>query len=94
MTEKEPKHCENCEEILHGEFCHTCGQKDIDIKFTFWKLFGFLVKEYVNWDNKVFRTFKALFFKPGHLSKEYMQGKRSLYMNPLRLYFFTRAYRQ
>lgn len=81
--------CENCETPLQGEFCHKCGQKDIDTNFGFFKLLGFLFTEFINWDNKVLRTFKCLLFKPGFLSKKYHEGKRAAYMNPLKLYFFT-----
>lgn len=80
--------CENCEEPLLGEFCHKCGQKNMDTNLGFFKLIAWLFKEFINWDSKVFKTFKYLLFKPGYLSKQFRLGKRATYMHPLRLYVF------
>jgi hypothetical protein len=33
-----------------------------------------------------------LFFKPGFLSREYMNGRRVSYLNPIRMYIFTSAF--
>ena len=83
------KQCENCATPLTGEFCSNCGQKELDTNFSFLGLFKYLFVEFINWDNKVLKTFKNLLLKPGFLSKEYSLGKRADYMHPLRLYFFT-----
>jgi hypothetical protein len=39
-----------------------------------------------NLDSKIFRTLKLLFLKPGKLSKEFINGRRSAYIPPVRLY--------
>ena len=36
-------------------------------------------------DGKIFRTFRYLIFRPGFLSAEYFAGRRSRYVNPVRL---------
>ena len=34
---------------------------------------------------------KYLLFRPGHLSSEYMKGRRASYLHPVRMYVFTSA---
>lgn len=44
-----------------------------------------------HFDGKFFTTVKDLLFRPGFLSAEYMAGKRSSYLHPVRMYVFTSA---
>ncbi len=37
-------------------------------------------------------TLKYLLFRPGYLPKEYVSGKRSSYLHPVRMYVFTSAF--
>ena len=79
------KICEDCGMILQGTYCHNCGQKDIEIlslKVVLADLFSSLFSI----DSKLFITIKYLLFKPGFLTKEYWDGKRSRYISPIRIY--------
>jgi len=40
-------------------------------------------------DSKFFRSIFPLLLKPGHLTNEYLEGKRVSYIYPMRLYIFT-----
>ncbi len=42
--------------------------------------------DYLTVDSKIFRSVKALLFKPGFLTNEYLAGRRARYVSPLRLY--------
>lgn len=57
--------------------------------------FGNLVKHFfydiTHFDSKFFDTLKYLLFRPGFLPKEYIQGRRASYLNPIRMYVFTSA---
>ncbi len=44
-----------------------------------------------HFDSNFFYTLHHLLFKPGFLSKEYMQGRRVRYLHPIRMYIFTSA---
>lgn len=58
--------------------------------------FGQLVLHFfydiTHFDSKFFDTLKYLITRPGFLSKEYMEGKRARYLNPIRMYVFTSAF--
>lgn len=44
-----------------------------------------LMHELTHFDGKIFRSFRLLLFRPGFLSQEYFAGRRTLYVNPVRL---------
>lgn len=71
--------------LLHGEFCHACGQSvHSPIRH-----FGHAVEEFFEafWhlDGRVFRTLRELWF-PGRVAVEYLAGHRARYIAPLRLF--------
>ncbi|MDB5190633.1 MAG: hypothetical protein JWQ96_196 [Segetibacter sp.] len=77
---------------MYGKFCHICGQENVEIKETFWHLVTHFVYDITHFDGKFFSTVKALLFKPGFLSYEYMLGRRTNYLNPIKMYVFTSAF--
>ena len=80
-----PARCENCAAILHGEFCHACGQSVHNPI----RHFGHAVEEFFEafWhlDGRVFRTLRDLWF-PGRVAINYLAGHRARYIAPLRLF--------
>lgn len=48
-------------------------------------------KDFTHYDSKFFRSVRLLFFRPGMLPQAYYEGKRSGYLNPVRMYVFTSA---
>ncbi|MBU2114370.1 MAG: DUF3667 domain-containing protein [Gammaproteobacteria bacterium] len=81
--------CDNCYTALHGAFCHQCGQEKKsyirNVSGVVTEFFG----EFSNWDTRVWRTLVPLWFRPGFLSRRYVDGHRVPYVPPLRLYLFT-----
>lgn len=81
--------CDNCYTSLQGGFCHQCGQEKKSyirhVSGVVTEFFG----EFSNWDTRVWRTLVPLWFRPGYLSRRYVQGHRVPYVPPLRLYLFT-----
>jgi len=78
--------CLNCDRPLTGPYCASCGQKRRDTDLT---LRGFLhetTHELTHWDGKVPSTLKALFFRPGLLTLDFLAGRRARWLSPLRLY--------
>lgn len=89
-------HCLNCNQELQGEnFCPNCGQKNDTRRLSFWDMLAESFTNIFALDSKIFNSLKPLFFKPGKLTKEYVSGKRTKYIHPIRLYlgasilFFT-----
>ncbi len=89
--ERHEKDCLNCGTIIHGRFCHVCGQENVVPKESFWKLVIHFFYDITHFDSKFFDSLRYLLFRPGMLSKEYIKGRRASYLNPIRMYVFTSA---
>lgn len=87
--ERKEKNCLNCNAEVSGRFCQVCGQENIEPKESFWTLATHFVHDITHFDGKFFSTLKYLLFKPGYLSQEYLRGKRTSYLHPIRMYVFT-----
>jgi len=91
LAERKEKDCLNCGTLIHGRFCHVCGQENLEPKESFWHLVTHVFNDITHFDGKFFTTLKDLLFKPGFLTKEYIKGRRVSYLNPVRMYVFTSA---
>jgi hypothetical protein len=91
FKEREENNCLNCNAVVHGRFCHICGQENIEPKESVWHLVSHFFQDITHFDGKFFSTLRYLLFKPGFLSREYMLGRRASYLNPIRMYVFTSA---
>ncbi|MBW4891936.1 DUF3667 domain-containing protein [Mucilaginibacter sp. HMF5004] len=80
--------CLNCGAELQGHYCHVCGQENLQLKENFGHLVVHIVGDYFHFDEKFFHTIKPLFFKPGKLTIEYMEGRRTQYLHPIKMYIF------
>ncbi|MGY3212147.1 DUF3667 domain-containing protein [Mucilaginibacter sp. HD30] len=80
--------CLNCGSELHGKYCHSCGQENLQIKESFGHMITHAVSDYFHFDHQFFHTLKPLFFFPGKLTNEYMAGRRVQYLHPVKMYIF------
>ena len=85
--------CKNCKSSLNHEqlFCGNCAAKVVTERITIKKLLSDLASNVFGWDNKFFFTVRMLILKPEILFKEYIDGTRKKYMNPLSLLTLTAA---
>lgn len=74
--------CLNCQHPLAGDFCSGCGQRASTERFTRSYLFSreFLSGTF-NLDRGFFHTCLNLCYRPGHMVREYLEGKRKEYFN-------------
>jgi hypothetical protein len=81
--------CQNCEEQHKAdfEFCPHCGQKTNE-DLTIGVLFYNTISNYFSFDARFLKSFFPLMFKPGYLAKEFIKGKRLLYLHPAQMYLF------
>lgn len=78
--------CQNCNEIITGNFCANCGQKTSVHRYSFKHFVKHdLIHGIWNVDNGIFFTIKELFTRPGHSIREFINGKRVGYFNFLTL---------
>lgn len=85
---REEKDCLNCDAEVNGKFCSNCGQENLDLHDSFWHFLGHSLGHYFHFDSKFFNTVKPLFTKPGQLSIDYIEGKRTRYIPPVSLFIF------
>ena len=80
--------CQTCGSELNGNFCSSCGEKKFNPKhdLSIIKFIEHSVDMYIHFDTKFFRTFKNLFFYPGQLTKDFISGRRVLFMKPMQLF--------
>ncbi|MBC2844936.1 DUF3667 domain-containing protein [Winogradskyella flava] len=82
--------CQNCEKPYEEgfQFCPHCGQKTND-ELTLGVLFYNTISNYFSFDARFLKSFIPLMFRPGYLAKEFIKGKRLLYLHPAQMYLFV-----
>jgi hypothetical protein len=91
VPERKEKDCLNCGATVFGKYCHICGQENVVPKETFWSMLIHFFYDITHFDSKFFESVKVLVFRPGFLSKEFIKGRRTSYLHPVRMYVFTSA---
>lgn len=86
---RKDKTCLNCNYVVDKRFCPNCGQENTESRKTFFHLFVHFFEDLTHYENAFWKTIKYLIFRPAHLSKEYLSGKRMSYLAPVRLYIFV-----
>lgn len=81
-----PANCPNCGSALSGNFCQECGQAATLHVPSAREFLHEFVAHYVALEGKLWQSVKLLLFKPGQLTREYIEGRRVRYVEPLRLY--------
>jgi hypothetical protein len=78
--------CENCRAAVTGKYCGTCGQRVEPPVHSLWHFTQVAAEDLTHADSRLWRTLAALLFKPGHLTREFLVGRRASYLPPVRLY--------
>lgn len=77
--------CLNCNSITQNNYCSICGQKNTTHRFTFQHFVHDFIHGVFHLDKGFFFTLKELLTRPGHSTREYIQGKRVNYFNAFTL---------
>lgn len=82
--------CSNCAQRFEAQypFCPYCGQQ-AENKLTIGVLFSNTISNYFSVDARFFKSYVPLMTKPGFLAKEFVDGKRILYLHPAQMYLFV-----
>jgi hypothetical protein len=90
---KKTPHCHNCDTSFDetDNFCRKCGQENHDLKVPIPHILEEVFEGFTHFDNKFFTTIKSIFSKPGLITKDFLDGKRTRFVAPLRLFFFISA---
>lgn len=80
--------CLNCGTMLVGSHCHACGQA-AHVHRTIRAFFHDLLHGVFHFEGKIWRTLPMLAWKPGQLTREYIEGRRASYVSPIALFLFV-----
>ena len=80
--------CLNCGTTLTGSHCHHCGQR-ANIHKTFGAFVHDLMHGALHFEGKTWRTLPMLAFKPGKLTRRYIDGERARFVSPMALFLFS-----
>ncbi len=82
-------HCKNCGKQLTEMYCPRCGQYALVTHQTLKQTVVSYFENNYSFDKNLLQSLIYLFFKPGFLAKEYMNGKIARHIHPFKLYFFA-----
>ncbi|MAK60713.1 MAG: hypothetical protein CMK09_07015 [Ponticaulis sp.] len=85
----EDQSCRNCGAEVNRRYCGNCGQLAQNFHRPIWGLVSEVMGDFLSLDGRVMRTLPALMFKPGRVTRSYLDGKRQRFVPPFRLYLLT-----
>jgi Protein of unknown function (DUF3667) len=81
------KNCLNCGTALIGPYCSQCGQH-AHVHRTLSAFFHDFAHGVLHFEGKIFRTLPMLAWKPGELTRRYIDGQRASFVSPIALFLF------
>jgi hypothetical protein len=83
--------CRNCDSALAQEqrFCGHCGQRTGRDRLTMHDIARDFLHALTHADHSIFGLVKALAWRPGHVAREYIEGKRKKHFGPLAFLLIT-----
>jgi hypothetical protein len=78
--------CANCATRLQGAYCHVCGQSAHGHKKALRHLAWEAIEGMFHLDGRLATTLPALFFRPGRLARDYMEGRIARHVPPFRMF--------
>lgn len=84
----QPENCLNCGAELTGAFCQACGQKG-HLHRTIGAFVHDLLHGALHLEGKLWRTLPMLVFRPGKLTRRYIDGERARFVSPMALFLFS-----
>ena len=81
--------CANCGWEEPGPFCPQCGQNQRDPRQSLWIWLREAVDEVFSLDGKVPKSLFLLVARPGWLTQEWIAGRRTRYVSPIRIYLIS-----
>ena len=80
--------CLNCGTALLGPHCHQCGQH-AHVHRSLTAFFHDLAHGVFHLEGKLWRTIPLLVWKPGELTRRYIEGQRASFVSPIALFLFS-----
>src|SRR4051812_37409011 len=80
--------CLNCGALLSGSYCHDCGQH-AHVHRTLSAFFHDFLHGVLHFEGKIWRTLPLLVWRPGELTRRYIEGQRATFVSPVALFLFS-----
>jgi hypothetical protein len=80
------KNCLDCGAAVTNHYCSICGQETKLHVPSAREFIHEFVTHYVAIEGKLWKTLRLLILKPGQLTRDFIEGRRQRYVNPLRLF--------
>jgi hypothetical protein len=80
--------CLNCSTALIGAHCHRCGQSG-HVHRTLSGMAHDILHGVFHFDGKLWRTLPLLAWRPGELTRRYIEGERARFVSPMALFLFS-----
>jgi hypothetical protein len=80
--------CLNCGTALADQYCHACGQH-AHVHRTLGAFTQDFLTGALNFEGKIFKTLPLLAWRPGDLTRRYINGQRARFVSPLALFLFS-----
>ena len=81
--------CLNCATPLAGPFCHRCGQEAGPTHRSLLHIAAEFAEALTHGDGRLRRTLRLLAFRPGRLTRDYLDGRRAADIPPIRVFFWS-----
>lgn len=78
--------CLNCNAVLQGRYCSSCGQKHDPHAQTIGHFVAETVETLSHADSRLWLTLRVLLSSPGTLTADFFAGRRERYLPAIRLY--------
>lgn len=80
--------CLNCGTGLIGSHCHECGQQ-AHLHRTIGAFLHDLLHGALHFEGRTWKTLPKLLFRPGELTRRYIDGERARFVSPMALFLFS-----
>lgn len=80
--------CLNCGTALIGPHCHRCGQP-AHVHRSLAAFWHDLAHGVLHFEGKIWRTVPLLAWRPGDLTRRYIEGQRARFVSPIALFLFS-----
>ena len=87
-----PALCPNCGEPRAGRFCAECGQREMGSRLTLRALWTEFASRVFNLNRGLLHTVVSLAKSPGAVPRDYVEGRRRTYTNPLSFFLLATAF--
>jgi len=77
--------CTNCSHVYTGRVCPQCGQVGSWSRYTWRQAFMNFLDIWGLGNRPMFRTLRELFWRPGYMARDYLNGHRQFYFPPFKL---------